>query len=671
MKKIFIILSAVLLLTITAGCGGGGGSNDVNTAPTIDEMTATMEKGAQYYKDQISGGATPEEAGNNTIAWLKKQVGVVDAVFDDDKDNILVEDETGITTAININDSYLNYTEDTSALKSLSSIVSRTSGSQSSIKSIILKPISVIGLNPDKVYDTLKSKSEDVTYLKHEKVTVQSFVDLKDYDIIYFFGHGIKSINKFTRDGERILAIVTGEPFTKEKMDTYNKELTKLGVPLITDEDGGNQYLFRFVNKDNIDSSIFKAKFAVTSLFIEAYSKNLKATIVYIDACHSLESDAMWDAFKNNGAKTYFGWNESVEPRVTYQYAQSIFSDLFNGSNAETAYNKLVPSFDLSKAILHARGCGKTKLPTFNDSETGWTQMKDFGGGNRRAPAGFTIGDKAYIGTGHGSSKNKKDFWMYDPCADTWTQKADFGGTARGYAVGFSIGSMGYIGTGYDDSVKKDFYEYNTKTNKWKQKKDFGGAARGLAVGFSIGNKGYIGTGNDGSSLRRDFWEYNLAKDKWTQKEDFGGVGRFGAVGFSIGCKGYIGTGVDVTDSYYNDKDSLHKDFWEYTPATNNWTKKKDFGGNKRAGAIGFSIGNKGYIGTGVWSWNGELDYYKDFWQYDPDTNNWTSKAPLKGDGRDFGIGLAIGSKGYMGMGTVGVSPDEYYKDFWAYDPGN
>ena len=43
----------------------------------------------------------------------------------------------------------------------------------------------------------------------------------------------------------------------------------------------------------------------------------------------------------------------------------------------------------------------------------------------------------------------QKDFWEYDPAANTWTQKADFGGTARDGAVGFSIGSKGYIGTGY------------------------------------------------------------------------------------------------------------------------------------------------------------------------------------------------------------------------------
>ena len=33
------------------------------------------------------------------------------------------------------------------------------------------------------------------------------------------------------------------------------------------------------------------------------------------------------------------------------------------------------------------------------------------------------------------------------------------------------------------------------------------------------------------------------AADTWTQKADFGGTARDSAVGFSIGSKGYIGTG--------------------------------------------------------------------------------------------------------------------------------
>src|SRR5450432_1164123 len=83
------------------------------------------------------------------------------------------------------------------------------------------------------------------------------------------------------------------------------------------------------------------------------------------------------------------------------------------------------------------------------------------------------------------------------------------------------------------------------------------------------------------------------AQDIWTQKADFGGGSREFAVGFSIGSKGYLGTGRDNTET-------LKNDLWEYDPAANTWTQKANFGGTPRYFAVGFAIGDKGYIGTGT-----------------------------------------------------------------------
>ena len=63
----------------------------------------------------------------------------------------------------------------------------------------------------------------------------------------------------------------------------------------------------------------------------------------------------------------------------------------------------------------------------------------------------------------------------------------------------------------------------------------------------------------------------NYAQNTWKKKADFGGLGRWAAVGFSIGSKGYIGTGVNGTSTFLSD-------FWEYDPATNAWTQKADYG---------------------------------------------------------------------------------------------
>jgi len=143
----------------------------------------------------------------------------------------------------------------------------------------------------------------------------------------------------------------------------------------------------------------------------------------------------------------------------------------------------------------------------------------------------------------------------------------------------------------------------------------------------------------------------NLPHGIWTPKADWEGSARNSAVGFSIGSKGYIGTGYDG---------SYCKDFWEYDPALNTWTQKADFGGKARKSAVGFSIGSKGYIGMGY-----DGSYCKDFWEYDPALNTWMQKADFGGAARDSSVGFSIGNKGYIGTGYDG----SYYKDFWEYDP--
>jgi hypothetical protein len=141
------------------------------------------------------------------------------------------------------------------------------------------------------------------------------------------------------------------------------------------------------------------------------------------------------------------------------------------------------------------------------------------------------------------------------------------------------------------------------------------------------------------------------AANTWTQKTDFGGTARDGAVGFSIGSKGYIGTGSLST-----------KDFWEYDPVADTWTQRADFGGTARSGAVGFSIGSKGYVGGTGWN----VSSLKDFWEYDPVANTWTKRADFGGSARYKAVGFSIGTKGYIGTGRDGSVTK---KDFWEYDP--
>src|SRR5262249_18702426 len=111
--------------------------------------------------------------------------------------------------------------------------------------------------------------------------------------------------------------------------------------------------------------------------------------------------------------------------------------------------------------------------PALLVAQGAWMQRADLGNSSIRAQAvAFTIGTKAYLGTGYEASISNyvKDFWEYDPVNDTWTQKANFGGVARSEAFGFGIGTKGYIGGGWNGlSFYNDFWEYNTTTNTWTQ----------------------------------------------------------------------------------------------------------------------------------------------------------------------------------------------------------
>lgn len=153
------------------------------------------------------------------------------------------------------------------------------------------------------------------------------------------------------------------------------------------------------------------------------------------------------------------------------------------------------------------------------------------------------------------------------------------------------------------------------------------------------------------------FIGFAQAPNTWTQKADFSGSGRLLAVGFSIGTKGYIGTG-------YKDGYIATKDFWEYDQVTDSWTQKADFGGVARVIAVGFSIGNKGYIGTGDAT---NVNAQADFWEWDQTTNTWLQKANFGNPGIVWAVGFSIGNKGYIGTGhNYNGSYDS--KEFWEWD---
>src|SRR5687768_7956983 len=67
---------------------------------------------------------------------------------------------------------------------------------------------------------------------------------------------------------------------------------------------------------------------------------------------------------------------------------------------------------------------------------------------------------------------------------------------------------------------------------------------RAHAVAFSFEYRAFMVTGSDAKPYSDECWELTQPFDIWSQKASFPGEKRTRAVGFSIGDKGYLGTGL-------------------------------------------------------------------------------------------------------------------------------
>jgi N-acetylneuraminic acid mutarotase len=157
---------------------------------------------------------------------------------------------------------------------------------------------------------------------------------------------------------------------------------------------------------------------------------------------------------------------------------------------------------------------------------------------------------------------------------------------------------------------------------------------------------------------------FGQTENFWVKKNDFGGLKRERAISFSIGDFGYVGTGIDTAEVVLND-------LWQYDATNDSWMQKANIPGSIRRDAVGFSIGSKGYVGTGIDSAESiGSAVLKDFWEYDPQINTWTQKADFPGAGGlgiYFSTGFSVDAKGYICCGKIG--PSVYSNELWEYKP--
>ncbi len=120
---------------------------------------------------------------------------------------------------------------------------------------------------------------------------------------------------------------------------------------------------------------------------------------------------------------------------------------------------------------------------------------------------------------------------------------------------------------------------------------------------------------------------------------------------FSIGDKGYMGTGNTMPASSF----SVARDFWMYDTVVDKWTKMADMPANTRCRAFGFAVNGKGYLGGGE---DSQVNKLNDFYEYDPANNKWKQLRSMPiSVSRPRGI--ADAAAGYLVGGLTGQGASE------------
>ncbi len=187
-------------------------------------------------------------------------------------------------------------------------------------------------------------------------------------------------------------------------------------------------------------------------------------------------------------------------PRMTTTQLAAITTPA-KGLMIYTTDDECINTYDGANWLKH---CGKNysngTLPPIGSGVQGPALPDNFQA--RYGAISFTLGNKAYVGTGRDANNNfLNDLWSFDPNANPqWVQEANLPGSVRDGAVAFTLGNKAYvgIGTGADGNYLNDFWSFDGTT--WERvNDDLPGALRSNAIAFTLGNKAYVGTGQGGS----------------------------------------------------------------------------------------------------------------------------------------------------------------------------
>jgi hypothetical protein len=143
--------------------------------------------------------------------------------------------------------------------------------------------------------------------IKDAEADDESFRSMGQYGLVIISSHG--GVDRF---GE--VTITTGEEALRYKLITHSPGLLT-GSLLVTTID---------------ENGVGKNYFTIIPGFITQYARSFPKSLIYVDACHSLENPTMANAFLSKGAVAYAGFKGTVDTYWTESITNQFFGHLID-----------------------------------------------------------------------------------------------------------------------------------------------------------------------------------------------------------------------------------------------------------------------------------------------------------------------------------------------------
>ena len=205
-------------------------------------------------------------------------------------------------------------------------------------------------------------------------------------------------------------------------------------------------------------------------------------------------------------------------------------------------------------------------------SAQSWQQIAAFPGGAQDDGAQFTINDIHYCGTGRASDFScTGDFYAFHPASSSWMAIAPLPQwQERQYTSAFSYDGNGFVVGGENclGNYFNTFLKYSPLTNSWTSMPDLPAPGRAGCQHLVIGSDFYLIGGRNNSGILNEVWCFHFNTNSWEQLNDLPFSGCWRGLAAAHNNLGYL-FGGRTNDS---NQTGWNTNTWQYDPQTDTWT---------------------------------------------------------------------------------------------------